>query len=323
MRRVLAAISAIALVGCPSLDDFTGKEPGGSTTLKGFLSLADAARLCSKIESCPKLGYSIGFSLLLPVEGRTYSTCIDLLNAPLPVDQLGIEPRAKSLQCAAQAANCPAAAACMPYEYIEPTDPRCQGSTADKCSPDKTAVYRCSIGQITHCTNDYYYPGSTCLTDANGVDRCAAAETCTNTNWTCSGSIITFCAGGSLAYGEDCAFWGATCGKDQASGNQDCTLYGITPACSADSVQCVGDRVRACYGGFFSELDCGKLGGTCVAKPTAHCTRPPGACDLGDADIDTCSGNSIKLCVASKPQTFDCGSIGLKCVTGTNGAHCG
>ena len=60
MRRGAWVLGALLLGGCPSLDGFSGKEssdggPGGS----GYLSLNDAARLCSQLQTCPQLGYSI------------------------------------------------------------------------------------------------------------------------------------------------------------------------------------------------------------------------------------------------------------------------
>mgnify|MGYP003382338113 FL=1 len=328
MRRRWLILPALVLAGCPSLDGFTGtgKSDASTPSGKGFLSLENAARLCSRVQTCPHLGFSLSFSLLLPIDGTTYSTCIDLLSAPVPSTHLGIDQQSKALKCAAEATNCLTAGACLPYEYMDPADPRCQGSDGGvdgDCSPDKKSVYECNFNRVTHCDSPYFYPGSTCLLNSTGQYRCAASQTCTTTESVCTGSVVSFCTDGNLSYGEDCAYWGSTCGKDQASGNQDCILNGLTPFCSTNAVQCVGDRVRACVGGFYGEIDCAAVGGKCNAKPTAHCTRPPLACDLGDQQIDTCAGDGIKLCVGSKPQTFDCTSIGMTCQSGAQGAYCG
>lgn len=333
MRRafVVAPLAvALAVVACPSLDGFTDhvKDPtDASASGGGFLSLEDAAKLCGKVQTCRNLGYSIGYSLLIPVQTSNFSTCVDILSAPLPKSQLGVTQQAASLACAASAANCPTAAACLPYEFIDLDDPRCgglDGGANGDCSPDKKAVYACTSQLITHCDHPYFYPGSTCLVDSSGVHRCAASQTCTSTAGECNGSIVTYCGSVSnFAYGEDCSYWGASCGTDQASGVQDCVLNGLTPFCNQDSVQCVGDRVRSCYGGFFSEIDCAALGGKCDPDPVAHCSRAPNACKVTDPTVNVCDGDSISLCVGSKSLSFDCKSIGLSCVVDPKGNYCG
>ena len=327
--RKRALLLVLCLTGCPSLDGFSGKSKGSASdagpTGKGFLSLEDAARLCSKIQTCQNLGFSIGYSLLVPINTKSYSACIDVLTAPLPPNQFGVNQQAESLSCAAKASNCPAAAACMPYEYIDANDPRCQaadGGANGDCAPDKKAVYECFYKRVIHCDHPYFYPGSSCIQDSTGAYRCAAAQSCT-AQTACSGTIVTFCGSGNVAYGIDCAFWGSSCGKDQSSGNQDCILNGITPYCTTDSVQCVSDRVRTCFGDYFSEIDCVAAGGKCEPDPIPHCARPADACKQTDADVAGCTGDSIKLCVAGKPQSFDCTSIGLKCAPGTKGGYCG
>lgn len=331
MRRALASLAlglAFATSACPSLDGFTGKaDEGDASASGGYLSFADAVRLCSKVQTCRNLGYSIGYSLLIPANTSNFSHCVDILSSPLPEAQLGLAQQSSSLLCAAEATSCPAAAACLPYEFIDQNDPRCSGldgGANGNCSPDKTAVYDCSALRITHCSHPYFYPGSTCLQDSGGVHRCAAAESCTATAAACKGSIVTYCgAVSNFAYGEDCSYWGASCGLDQSGGVQDCILNGLTPFCNQDAVQCIGDRVRSCFGGFFSELDCASLGGKCDPAPIAHCTRPPDACKIGDPKFNVCEGDGIALCVGSKSLKFDCKKVGLGCVSDPMGAYCG
>lgn len=329
MKKALLFLPLV-LLGCPSLDGFTGKSENGASDAgpkgKGFLSLEEAARLCSKVQTCPTLGYSVGYSLLVPINTKSYSACIDVLTAPLPSTQVGVAQQAQSLSCAAKASSCPVAAACLPYEYVESNDPRCQGADGGangNCAPDGKAVYDCFYKRVIHCDHPYFYPGSTCLADSNGVYQCAAAQTCSGGATTCKGNIVTFCSTGNVAYGTDCAFWGASCGKNQATGGQDCVLNGITPTCATDSVQCVSNRVRTCFGKFFSEIDCVALGGTCASDPIPHCTLPSDKCQQTDAAVATCTGDSIQLCVAGKSQVFDCTSIGMKCLVGLKGGYCG
>ena len=346
MRRGAWVLGALLLGGCPSLDGFSGKEssdggPGGS----GYLSLNDAARLCSQLQTCPQLGYSIAFSLLIPLEKIGYSVCVDRLAGPLPPGRPGVSQQAQSLSCAAQATSCATAAACFPYEFIEATDPRCQGldggtdggtdggpdagggggsATTSSCSPDKKSVYECKFKQILHCDHPYFYPGSTCLLDSTGVPRCAVAASCTASETTCSGNVVLYCgAVSNFAYGDDCSFWGATCGKDQSAGVQDCILNGLTPFCSEDSVQCISNRLRTCSGGFFSEYDCGALGGKCELAPTPHCAPASPACTHSDPDVGKCTGSQLKLCIAGQPKSLDCASLGLACKEGAFGGYCG
>jgi hypothetical protein len=328
MKRALW-LACLLLSGCPSLDGFSGKTKASVSDAgpkgKGFLSLEEAVRLCSKVQTCPTLGYSVGYSLLVPINTKSYSACIDVLTAPLPQNQLGVAQQAQALACAAQASSCPAAAGCLPYEYVEPNDPRCQGADGGangNCSPDNSAVYDCFYNRVIHCNNPYFYPGSSCLPDSNGVYQCAASATC-STGATCKGSVVTFCSTGNVAYGTDCAYWGASCGKDQASGSQNCILNGITPTCTNDSVQCVSNRVRTCFGKFFSEIDCVSMGGKCDPDPIPHCTHPSDVCKQTDPDVAVCDGDTIQLCLAGKPQSYDCASIGLSCLVGLKGGYCG
>jgi hypothetical protein len=332
MRLGGAMVTALLLAGCPSLDGFAGaqKDAGkvdSGPARKGFLSVADAARLCSNLQSCLPLGYSIGFSLLIPMDSKTYSTCVDVLAGPLPPNRFGESEQVATLTCVAQAADCAAAGKCLPYETILPGDSRCpavDGGLTDGCSPDGKAVYKCTTGLITHCDHPHF-AGSSCVLDPNGEARCAADTSCTLAAPICSGSVGSLCGLDNYTYKTDCAYWGASCGPDQASGYQDCNLNGFVPYCSPDSVQCINDRVRACYGGFFGEVDCLALGGICDPYPTAHCARSTDACKQTDADLNVCTGDEIQLCVAGERLTLDCTSVGLKCRPGpsANSGYCG
>ncbi len=337
MRRAVWFLPVLLLGGCPSLDGFAGKQAGDAgPSGTGYLSFEDAARLCSQIETCPKLGHSITYSLLIPLQQIGYSVCVDRLSGPLPPGRPGISQQAQSLACAAKASSCATAAACFPYEFIQPADPRCQGldggadggadggTTASACSADGKSIYVCQFNQILHCDHPYFYPGSSCLLDSTGVHRCAVATSCTATETHCSGNVVLYCgAVSNFAYGDDCSFWGATCGNDQSAGVQDCILNGLTPFCTDDSVQCVSNRLRTCSGGFFSEYDCPALGATCEPSPTPHCAPAAAQCKHEDPDIGKCSGNTLKLCVSGKPKTLDCSSLGLSCKPGALGDHCG
>ncbi len=336
MRIPGAILATLLLAGCPSLDGFVGpekdagKQDAGDAgpTGKGFLSIADAARLCSKLQTCPNLPYSLGFSLLLPVESKTFSTCVDVLATPLPPNRFGMAQQVQALTCVMQAADCAAAGGCLPYERIASSDPRCQpvdgGSATIACSADEQSIYDCANPFVTHCDHGHF-GGASCMQE-NSQPRCVASTSCNLSSvGACSGTIVSWCDATSMYMHKlDCAYWGASCGTDQPSGLQDCVLNGLTPFCSPpDGATCINDRVRACYGGYFGEIDCAALGGKCDPYPTAHCGWPSEVCKQTDAALNVCTGDNIELCVTGNRVTLDCTSLGLKCLPGPNGAYCG
>lgn len=326
MRLFALLPLGLLAVACPSLDGFTGNTPSGldASVSGGFLSLTDAARVCAKVKTCIKLGYSIGFSLLIPMDAKTYSSCVDVLASPLPPGRLGLARQTETLKCVADAADCASAALCLPYESISSTDPRCEveAGTGKSCSPDKAAVYNCGTDLITHCDHGHFVGGS-CMLTSTGEAQCAAAPTCTQSASFCTGDVVEICMSSGFAFKVDCSYWGQTCGTDQAGGPNDCVLNGIAPLCTADKVQCIGDRVRACYGGYYGEIDCLAGGSKCDAWPTAHCARPDDACQQTDLTVNACTGDVVELCVAGKRMSFDCASIGRACLTAAGSGYCG
>jgi hypothetical protein len=345
IRHGLAGLALALASGCPSLDGFTGHEvdagtvdasdagdsetPDSGLPSKGFLSLGEAAQLCSYVLTCPNLLDSIVESLLLPVDGASYSACVDQLAGPVPPNHPGVVAQSQQLECAAKAGSCAKAAICMGLEEISPGDQRCQatdGGTGVACSPDQTAVYHCDGDYILHCDNGYYGSGSTCLpaaTDGGTEYWCSVSQTCTgNTN--CKGSVLSYCGVTGQAVSIDCAVKGATCGQDKLQNWLDCVIGNTAPTCSVRESTCNGDRVRVCDGLSFSEVDCAALGGVCDDQPSPHCANNSDICKQTDADLNVCNGDSISLCVGGQPQTFDCMGLNMKCVPGnaTYSAHC-
>lgn len=339
MRRAGALLAATLLLGCPSLDGFAGGDKAeAGVSGGGFLSLADAARVCSKVVTCPELDYAIGFSLLLPMEPTTFSTCVDVLAGPLPPGRSGKAEQTESLTCVAKATNCAAAAACLPYEFPLPGDPRCQlgtggadagadggggSSNPSRCSGDGKSVLHCGYDMIVHCGHGHFGESS-CVVDSNDVPRCVAATTCTVNAPMCSSTTSMWCdAVDKFTYETNCGYWGAGCGADQATGSYFCLVNGAIPECSTDGVQCVSGRVRACYGGYFGDIDCPVMGSTCNPYPMPHCSPPSAACKQTDSDLNVCQGSQLALCVGGKRQTLDCASIGLGCAQGPSSGYCG
>lgn len=341
VRLGLAGLALVLATACPSLDGFSGKQvdPGvvdsgvdsgdSGQPAKGFLSLVEAAQVCSYVLSCPNLQSSISSSLLLPVDGTSYSACIDQLAGPVPPDHPGVVAQSKQLQCVATATNCLEAAACMSLEDISPGDQRCQatdGGTGVGCSPDSKSVYHCEANYILHCNNAYYGSGSSCLSPANdgGTEYwCAVSQTCSGSS-SCVGGILSYCAINDQGFSIDCGVKGQTCGVDQQSGLHECLVNGRIPSCSTRETICKNDKVIVCDGLYFGELDCTTLGGVCDPRPSAHCAKVGDACEQDDTTLNVCDGDSISLCLTGQPLTFDCTSLNMKCVpgNGTSSAHC-
>jgi hypothetical protein len=336
---VLAGLAVALATACPSLDGFTGNEvdsgvveaglPDSGDPAKGFLSVAEAAQVCSYVFSCPNLQSTIVASLLLPVDGTSYSACIDQLAGPVPGNHPGIVAQSKQLQCIAAATNCPQAAACMGLEVISAGDPRCQvtdGGTGVSCSPDNKSVYHCDGKYILHCDNAYYGSGSSCLSTGpdGGVEYwCAVSPNCSGFS-SCVGGILSYCAINGQGFSIDCGVKGHDCGMDSKSGLRDCVLGKAAPTCTTAGTVCQNDKVVVCDGIYYGELDCTALGGVCDGRPSPHCAQASDSCQQDDANLNQCDGDSISLCVAGKPQTFDCASLNMKCVpeSAPVSAHC-
>lgn len=341
--RVARAVSAVALLGaleaavsgCPSLDGFVsdGGAPEADADAGpsgGFLSLEDAVRFCSKTIVCPNLAKSTLISLHVPVDDQNFASCVSWLAGTVPTDQVGMTQRRQALACATQAATCSVASACMWFEFVSATDPRCvgyTGGTSGECAANGATTLYCSAAFgaefVEHCDNAINYSGSTCLLGNQGLYFCAVANVSCAAG--CSGTFYTQCDQGLLT-GIDCNVLGLTCGKDPQSNVDQCLSNGAYKACgAAGTVACAGDHVTVCDGIYESEYDCDALGGTCDATGVvARCALPGDACTPFDSDVGVCSGDSISLCVGGRPQSFDCTTLGMHCVaaSGKISAHC-
>lgn len=333
-----AAPLALLLSGCPSLDGFVtdagaadvsdagdGGGPGA-----GFLPVDDAVRFCSKALTCPNLDRSTIVSLHVPVDPKKFAACVAWLANELPSDQLGLTQRRQALECSATAATCSGANACMWFEFVSPTDPRCIGYTggmSGECAAGGTTTLYCdsSFGAefIEHCNNTVNFSGSSCLTGNQGLDFCAVGNVSCQS--ACSGSFYTQCDQGLLT-GIDCNALGLSCGKDPSQQIFECLSNGAYKACTAAaSVACAADHVSVCDGVYESEFDCDVLGGTCDQSGSLpRCALPAEACSPYDSDENVCTGDSISLCVNGQPLAFDCTTLGMHCVNGSAGvsAHC-
>lgn len=314
------------------MDMRVGETGETSTGPAGYLSVLDAARLCSLVFQCPYLATSIIDSLAIPADPTDYSLCMHWLAGPIPPNRVGLTLQAQALTCMASATTCTGAGSCLWDENLAPNDPRCADSGpadgGDYCGDDGGTVYRCSSGYLLHCDSAFYSAGSRCLTGADGTHWCALDTNCTVQD-SCLGTLNDFCGlPSNLHFGQNCAYDGYTCGlaSNDDSGLAGCFTGGMNEPCGSPGTSCSGTTLLVCDGFAKSPFDCAALGGTCSTQGgAAVCVHSGDTCTPFDNGLDQCSGSSISLCIGGHGLTFDCASVGKTCVpaSGSTSGHCG
>ncbi|HEY6459703.1 MAG TPA: hypothetical protein VIY73_06110, partial [Polyangiaceae bacterium] len=163
--------SDTTFVDAPPREETSSDAPEAAPPPPGYLSLADAARVCTLVFSCPDLASSVLASVAVPVDPVNYSLCVHWLAAPMPTDRVGFAVQSQTFACMAQGGSCAGAGSCLSLENIEPNDPRCGDAGADAaehCGDDGGTVFRCADGYLLHCGSAYYAPGSTCTVGSDG-----------------------------------------------------------------------------------------------------------------------------------------------------------
>jgi hypothetical protein len=302
-----------------------------ASTAPGYVSLAEAARVCSLVFECPLLASSVLASLAVPVDPTNYSLCVHWLAAPVPPDRVGFAVQAQAFACMAQGGTCAGAGSCLSLENVASTDPRCSDAGADAgehCAEDGGAVYRCAQGYLLHCGSAYYGPGSQCLVGQDGTHWCAIGQNC-SVQPSCIGTLLEYCGqSNNLTESVNCSYDGYTCdvATNEDSGTPGCNTGHVVKACSSAGTSCSGDVVEVCDGYDDSEFDCAAVGGTCSAKAgPALCVHADDACSPFDSDVNVCSGSTLALCVGGKKEALDCASLGMTCIpgAGAESGHCG
>jgi hypothetical protein len=346
---VAAAIAVAAAASCTTFDGLTvpaadgggdapfdapgtdAPPPTEASTAQGYLSLAEAARVCALVFKCPLLASSILTSAAVPVDQLNYSLCMQWLAGPIPPDRVGFPVQAQIFACMAQASTCAQAGSCLSVENLGPGDSRCADAGADaaeRCADDGGTVLRCADGYVLHCGAAYYAPGSQCLVGDDETHWCSLSTHCT-VQPSCIGPLLQYCGQGSnLTFSVDCAYEGYTCdvASNDDSGSPNCNTGSLVDLCSTAGTSCTGAVVDVCDGFQISEFDCAALGGTCTAtNGSARCTRSDDHCTPFDADVNVCSNNTLSLCVGGGKQQVDCASLGMTCVpgAGAESGHCG
>ena len=340
---------AVTMAGCLVFDDkrLPEVDAGPPATPwaqphRSFLELHDAVRACRWVLECPHLAPSLGRTLALPVDDRSFSLCLHWMAGERSPGRPGFEAQRALLHEVAAADSCAKALAAMWVEEIDPdTDARCSGGGKAHC--DGAAVVDCDQGLVDHCDSQRYAAASDCALK-NGKAFCATG-TCEPPadagalSSTCSGETATVCAdpvgaGDAIALGYSCPPLGLTCGKADAF----CTPEGGFVAClQPGELHCNlgGDVVEFCFGTLGgSAWDCGTLeDGRCTSDGPPRCVREGDACSIPAADasaaagVDTCSGNTLRACVDGQRIDVDCAAadLGLVCLpnAGDRSGRCG
>ncbi|HEY2518273.1 MAG TPA: hypothetical protein VGI39_45705 [Polyangiaceae bacterium] len=307
-----------------------------------YLSLDDAARLCSLLFRCddpsqpaapanpaldPDLLFtqSILSSLAIPADPWNFASCMSWMAGPLPPNRVGIPDQRAILQCMAAAGTCAGALGCLPVENIARSDPRCHGSNQESCEDDAGTAVLCDLGLVFHCGSTAWGAGSQCITDGNGIASCGLDPGCPNAI-TCvdGGSTIQLC--GDFSQAANCASEGMSCGIDQTAGIRACLTGTTQVACAQLGTQCSGTSVAtcACVPGECDDVpnnleeslfDCTALGGACAGPPAGaagvpYCSRPNDQCTPFDLTMNVCQGSEITVCIGGKTVSYDCANLG-------------
>lgn len=308
----------------------SGGDAGDGGTVATYLSLADAAKICSLLRACPEpeLQTSIAVSIAVPVDPLNTSLCTTWLAGPIDPGHIGFDVQKQELACLAKATDCVSAGKCLDDEIIADVDSRCSaiiqdaGPDADTtlCSDPET-VLRCGVSgnSILHCNTPYFGSNAKCLPGTDGSKWCVAADNCNSASSSCESTLFVYCSIG-LKFQVDCASVGTTCGVDPMTQQFNCLTDGTYQMCQSSGTQCQKDRVLMCDASVYSVFDCAALGGTCDASHGgAFCKRPGDACTPFDTGVNTCKdAKTIELCVGGQKTSFDCSSIGKACVGAAN-----
>jgi hypothetical protein len=309
----------------------TEAAPEAGPPPPGYLSLADAARVCTLVFSCPDLASSVLASVAVPVDPVNYSLCVHWLSAPMPPDRVGFAVQSQTFSCMAQGGSCAGAGSCLSLENVEPNDPRCVDAGADAaehCGDDGGTVFRCADGYLLHCGSAYYAPGSTCTIGSDGSHWCAIGTNC-SVAASCIGTLFDYCGDPSnLHESVNCAYDGYTCdlASNDDSGLPGCNTGTLIESCDVGGATCSGTTVEVCDGYDDSEFDCAAIGQSCTAATgPAICAGPNDACTPFDSTVNVCNGSTLSLCVGGQKQQLDCTSLGMTCIAGSGpqSGHCG
>jgi hypothetical protein len=311
-----------------------------------YLSLQDAARVCSLVAQCGTLPYSIELSIGIAVDIDHFAACLHTLSSPIPPSRRGVSLQRAVLADIAKAGSCLQALAATPLELVAvPPDNRCTAPGTRTCADNGRAAIYCPnpptdggtyAGTYARCGETR--GGTSCvevtIPDSGGVKvgvcgigPCADASIgeayCEQGN----PSVLHTCDPNTyrLETRYDCALVGLDC-RRLGSGALTCFLPGFETACPYfGAADCVGDTARFCTAvdsaGRWSTLACGEIGSECKggydiqtrigAPPT--CVPKERECTPFDSDIGLCDGDAIRVCLSGKRDKFDCASIGRRC----------
>jgi hypothetical protein len=297
-----------------------------------YLSIADAVKVCSLVERCPSLPYSIGLSLAVPIVQGQFVTCVHTLASPVPPSRLGFELQRGVLARIAAARTCQEALDATPTELLYGADPRCPAAGSPSgCRDGAHAVFCGDSGYGTYSTCVSGHGGASCLEvdvpDGGGRFGVCGTGTCDQAvpESRCEGTTVVTCDPRQykLATAFDCAWLGLACGR-VADTVFTCVTPGGDQRCPGFPIAtCNGDEMRFCVASDaprWSTFECGEIGATCAggmrqdgSGPPPFCLKKGAKCSPQDAELGGCAGSAIDLCVDGALTQFDCARVGKQC----------
>jgi hypothetical protein len=273
-----------------------------------YLSLDEAARVCSLIAVCPHLAYQVLILLAIDAPADNYSLCMEWLAGPLPPSHIGIDAQRSVLSCLAQASRCEETYRCEWYYAPQPGSPlwtdagtRCEGEALFDYS-DPAQLW------VTNCASAFYADAGTCLSTEDGGLTCALPGCAPDVtaDGVCRHNVQYKCESGVTNI-VNCEISGANC----VGGG---CMY---TSCDVEGSSCSSNDVIACDGTLGATFNCDDLGATCdEIGGHARCSLPREQCSSFDLNANTCSQNTLSICVGGKSIAYDCTRVGAGCADG-------
>jgi hypothetical protein len=317
--------------GAPESSNECGSSPGAPNT---YLSLDDAARVCSLVAICPDLAITITASVAVPLDftQTSFSACMNWLAGSVSSAHIGFPTQQSMFQCMAAASTCDAAYACA---YIRPLDAGL-GPCSEGCVDGGSAIVRCVNGVALEspCSPPLWEDGGSCFFDnLLKAPFCGtSAAGCSPGGLSCAGATtLSYCpatGAGSNAWSLDCEVFGEVCVPGTPYNCDSPLDASVCGPVVGSEVGCTPDSraIRYCnqQPRIHTTFDCTLSGRTCALSSAGlpFCKGCNDTCTPFDTTMNQCSGSNVTICVDGVSKAYDCAAIGKQCLT-QNGGHCG
>jgi hypothetical protein len=326
--------------GDGGVDSGDASDAGPAFTAPGFLSLTEAAKLCSRLIACNGLGLSLTQDFRIPLNGAGYSYCVTQLATTFEPNRLGAGLVSTTLRKIVDLgdSSCQLSFNELEDQELPSGDALCAGPDAvtppnGHCIDAKTMLWcesRGGVGTLTHCGKPSGGPTESCVTIDGGA-LCSPGGLCPAA--TCEGNTLKGyleTADGTRYCREvDCSAIGLRCVVD-AFDNVGCASSDkATGTANNAGGFCEGDVYLARAYLYEGRIDCSALGARCISRRMlALCAFENAECSPFDPSVDRCKAGSdvVELCVGGRRTELDCASIGKRCLpdprTDASGSLC-